>query len=592
MIFISTIFNSNAKILLISLLIIFPSTVLADYINLTGAELSSTIAEVYVEDDKVLLVLEIGEGDKEVFVDLISEMGESSDVESEERRKRFFEKGLVVLADGKPLNGEVKLVEVRERVQRPSRYNKPPGGQAPSKYVTYIEIEYPLTKKPKTLVINPPLDEKGYTNASIGFVVYHKSIPVIDFRFLAPGAELKLDWKDPWYSKYDNPNLKRHHSSSLMSFLYIEPFEVRHEILVRLKDMGNWLDLGFKDDDMLGPDQKKIIETKLSEFFLEHNIVEIDGKAVKPVIDRVQFVKPNLTGIQVLENSQEVEFLSAIVGIILAYPVPGMPQQVTVQWDMFSDKINRIPANMIDPAGPFPYYLAPDDNVLTWNNYLKNFSMPEISELNVQDSMRNIKIPVGTAVSFIFLIAIAWQIRVRNNKGDKSRMPYILLVIALVAAIAFYPFFRVSVTEHLPTTMVLNKDQSTFILQNLLKNVYRSFDFKNEEDVYDKLALSLDGDLLSEVYLQTRKGMEIENQGGARARVEDVEITEVTSESLPDELGLKFHSVWNVSGIVEHWGHKHNRVNQYEAEITVKPVAGSWKITNIDLIEEKRVQPI
>jgi len=592
MIFISTIFNSNAKILLISLLIIFPSTVLADYINLTGAELSSTIAEVYVEDDKVLLVLEIGEGDKEVFVDLISEMGESSDVESEERRKRFFEKGLVVLADGKPLNGEVKLVEVRERVQRPSRYNKPPGGQAPSKYVTYIEIEYPLTKKPKTLVINPPLDEKGYTNASIGFVVYHKSIPVIDFRFLAPGAELKLDWKDPWYSKYDNPNLKRHHSSSLMSFLYIEPFEVRHEILVRLKDMGNWLDLGFKDDDMLGPDQKKIIETKLSEFFLEHNIVEIDGKAVKPVIDRVQFVKPNLTGIQVLENSQEVEFLSAIVGIILAYPVPGMPQQVTVQWDMFSDKIKRIPANMIDPAGPFPYYLAPDDNVLTWNNYLKNFSMPEISELNVQDSMRNIKIPVGTAVSFIFLIAIAWQIRVRNNKGDKSRMPYILLVIALVAAIAFYPFFRVSVTEHLPTTMVLNKDQSTFILQNLLKNVYRSFDFKNEEDVYDKLALSLDGDLLSEVYLQTRKGMEIENQGGARARVEDVEITEVTSESLPDELGLKFHSVWNVSGIVEHWGHKHNRVNQYEAEITVKPVAGSWKITNIDLIEEKRVQPI
>ena len=71
-----------------------------------------------------------------------------------------------------------------------------------------------------------------------------------------------------------------------------------------------------------------------------------------------------------------------------------------------------------------------------------------------------------------------------------------------------------------------------------------------------------------------------------------MEIKEVASESLPDELGLKFLSTGNVSGSVEHWGHKHNRVNQYEAEITVKPVDGSWKITNIDLIEEKRVQPI
>ncbi len=564
----------------------------ADWINFTGAELSSTIAEVYVEEDKIIVVLEIGDRDKEAFADLISDPGESADKDALARRKRFFKEGFVILADGKPLNGDAKLVEVRERVQRPSRYNKPPGGQKPSKYVTYVEIEYPLTNKPETLIINPPLDEKGYTNASIGFVVYHKSIPVIDFRFLAPGAELKLNWKDPWYSKFDNPNLKRHHNSSLMSFLYVEPFEVRHEILVRLKDMGNWLDLGFKDDDMLGPDQKKIIETELTEFFLDHNIVDIDGKIVKPIIDRVQFVKPNLTGIQVLENSQEVEYLSAIVGIILAYPVAGMPQQVTVDWDMFSDKIQRIPANMIDPAGPFPYYLSPDDNVLTWNNYLKNFSMPEISELNVQDSIRNINIPVGTAVSLIFFIAIAWQIRVRNNKGEKSKLPYILLVITLVAGIVLYPFLRVSVTDHLPTTIVINKEQSTFILQNLLKNVYRSFDFKNEEDVYDKLALSLDGDLLSDIYLQTRKGMEIEKQGGARARVKDVEIIEATSESLPDELGLKFHSVWNVSGSVEHWGHKHNRVNQYEAKITVKPVDGSWKITNIDLIEEKRVQPI
>ncbi len=564
----------------------------ADWINFTGAELSSTIAEVYVEEDKIIVVLEIGDRDKEAFVDLISDPVGSSDKEVLKRRRRFFKKGLVLKADGIPLEGEVKIADVRERVERPSMYNKPPGGQKPSKYVTYVEIEYPFKHKPETIEITPPLDEEGYTDASIGYVVYHKSIPVIDFRFLAPGAELKLNWEDPWYSKFDNPNLKRHHSSSLMSFLYVEPFEVRHEILLRLKDMEDWLDLGFDNDDMIGPEQKKVIKGELAKFFLEHNTVEIDGKKVKPVIDRVQFVKPNLTGIQYLEESEEVEYVSAIVGIIMAYPAAGMPQQVTVDWDLFSDKIQKIPANMIDPAGPFPYNLSPDDNVLTWNNYLKNFSMPEIAELNVQDSLADIKIPVGTAISFIFLIAIAWQIRGRKKRGEKSKLPYVLLVITLIAAISLYPFLHVSLVDHLPSTVVIDKDQSTFILQNLLKNVYRSFDFKKEEDIYDKLALSLDGDLLSKVYLQTRKSMEIEKQGGARARVQGVEIKEVASESLPNELGFKFHSTWNVSGSVEHWGHKHNRVNQYEAEITVKPVDGSWKITNIDLLEENRVQPI
>jgi len=86
--------------------------------------------------------------------------------------------------------------------------------------------------------------------------------------------------------------------------------------------------------------------------------------------------------------------------------------------------------------------------------------------------------------------------------------------------------------------------------------------------------------------------MEIENQGGARARVKEIEIKDVKSEPLKDELGFSFHSVWNVYGSVEHWGHKHNRINQYEAILTVKPVDGVWKITDLDLLEEKRVQPI
>ncbi len=83
----------------------------------------------------------------------------------------------------------------------------------------------------------PPLDDEGRALVTIGFIVYHKAVPVIDFRYLGAPSTLTLD-PDPWYSKFDNPNLKRHHKDALMSFLYVEPYEVRHEILTRVKDLA------------------------------------------------------------------------------------------------------------------------------------------------------------------------------------------------------------------------------------------------------------------------------------------------------------------------------------------------------------------
>jgi hypothetical protein len=42
-------------------------------------------------------------------------------------------------------------------------------------------------------------------------------------------------------------------------------------------------------------------------------------------------------------------------------------------------------------------------------------------------------------------------------------------------------------------------------------------------------------------------------------------------------------------GSVGHRGHIHIRKNQYEADIAVEPVDGAWKITSLELLEEKRI---
>jgi hypothetical protein len=50
-----------------------------------------------------------------------------------------------------------------------------------------------------------------------------------------------------------------------------------------------------------------------------------------------------------------------------------------------------------------------------------------------------------------------------------------------------------------------------------------------------------------------------------------------------------FHASWTATGTVGHWGHIHTRKNQYEANISVQPLGGAWKITDLELIEEKRI---
>ncbi len=66
---------------------------LADWINLTGAQSAPNIAEIYVQDDHVRLVLEIYVGDLDKFIDLLpDDFLKAAGVEPpplKERMKRF-----------------------------------------------------------------------------------------------------------------------------------------------------------------------------------------------------------------------------------------------------------------------------------------------------------------------------------------------------------------------------------------------------------------------------------------------------------------------------------------------------------------------
>ena len=595
---------SRALPFLLLLLMVAPKFATADWINLTGAETSPNIAEIYVLDDHIKLVLEIYIGELKTFEDLVP----NDWIKDSKLQRPSLEKRLLHFADdtfqfvtekGEKLPANITLAEPRMRIDRQSPfagminpYTRQRVPDAPEdKRVLYAEITYPFNEKPAELTMIPPLDEDGKNRVTIGFIAYHKAVPIIDFRYLSGPAHLTLNWDDPWYSKFDNPNLKRHHKDALMSFLYVEPYEVRHEILIRVRDMEAWMDLSLEGRQFIEIDELEPVKKIIGEFLLARNPVKIDGQALRPVLDRVNFVTVGLKGIRILEKPQRLEVSTAIVGVIISYITEGMPQQVMLEWDLFNDQISKVPATATDPAGPLPSFVTPEDPVLTWTNYLKSFKIPTVAEINVSEALTRKHLPLVSILCLLILLPVLWMIRNRQKSSRSITLPLTSALMLVFLAAVGYRYLRIAVPMPAIMAADLNDQQKQLLLQTLLKNVYRAFDFRSEEDVYDKLAVSVSGNLLTDIYLQNRKSFAIKKAGGAQAKVKDVEILDIEAERLDEILTYNFKARWTATGTVGHWGHIHTRKNLYNAIITVKAIAGNWKITGLELLEEKRIDP-
>jgi hypothetical protein len=134
----------------------------------------------------------------------------------------------------------------------------------------------------------------------------------------------------------------------------------------------------------------------------------------------------------------------------------------------------------------------------------------------------------------------------------------------------------------------LSDDTAETVVAGLLHNIYRAFDFRDENKIYDVLEKSVEGDLLTRIYLETQRGLELANQGGARAKVKEIEVVALVTER-GNNSGFIATATWNVAGSVGHWGHIHTRRNQYQAVLDIRPVNGEWRLTGLEILQEQRL---
>ena len=315
--------------------------------------------------------------------------------------------------------------------------------------------------------------------------------------------------------------------SGLYSFFYITPHEVRHEILIPLLTLDEWIPISRKELEFLDVAEQAAATDRIVKFFESGNPVSINGVVVKPVIDRLNFFGLDIRDFAMNAEPRRVSVAQARVGIILSYPSTGHPTNITARWDTFNRYAPFLKTIVYEfDEAPAEHFFRPDEPVFEWS----------LNEKVQAEQDR-------PAVSGV--------------RSD-GRIPTAARAEQVSAA--------------------------------LIQNVYGAFDCYGEKETYDALATVVEGPLLQTLYLQIRRSLLMAEQGGSRSRVLEVKPVSGNLLGVPSQSAFDMEYRWRIVGSVEHWGHVHTREHEYLARVSVQSADSFWKLNAVKFLSQKRVR--
>jgi hypothetical protein len=462
------------------------------------------------------------------------------------------------------------------------------------------EIEVPFAMPPEFLTIQQDITDANSIVPSEMSLNIHQAGTGLNFtERLLPGGSttVRFDWKqelaedasdeewDSWFEKQREATLGITSYSSVYSFIYIEPVEMRHEILIPLATLATILPIKHQDPAFVEIGEQDAIREQIRNWLKDQNPVVINGTRIIPEFTRIDFYSLNLSDFAAQAAAQKVSMASGRVGIIMTYKTPDDSiRDVSQSWSTFYSTMTKVPAVVIAYPNSmskfeFSRFNTAEDNTLTWKCKPEDLPKQISSVEAVYSPKPTMRLLAGSAV-----LAAAALLLLKKTSATVGRVTAGVLLI--VAVVAWKPL-SVEIDHPWKSPEELSADQAKNVFTALHSGLYRSLDFGTEDRIYDALAQTVDGELLEDLYLQLRQSLELRDQGGAIARIRSVEYDAgaavARKESVVPWPGFQYKSTWTVSGTVEHWGHVHERQNQFDAVFTIEPREGHWKITRMDV---------
>jgi hypothetical protein len=299
---------------------------------------------------------------------------------SAEAHKQFLLDGLIVRdADGTRLEGKVVNMEMP-----PLPVDGLPVADLMATTIVY-RVEYPLAKQPTHLTFQQHLGGESIAiPAIVLLVVTREGLPPPPAVLISGGESVQtiaFDWNetsrpvtDDYAETKAREEVKRQQDMGITSysatytFVYIQNEEVRVEILMPLLTLEMWQPVARTNADFIEVPEQLAARGALETFFTEQNEMIIDGVAVKPRLDRLDFYGVAFKDFAMRAEPQKLSAWTARVGAILVYSTKGAPRHVDLKWTLFNNEMLAARAVIFayDKGSRFTFY--PRKPLFQWDN--------------------------------------------------------------------------------------------------------------------------------------------------------------------------------------------------------------------------------
>lgn len=470
-----------------------------------------------------------------------------------------------------------------------------------------IQMNFAFVDPPEFLTIQQDISDENFIFPSEMKLTLHQAGTDLTYTdALKPGAAItqRFDWSgdlltedasdeewNDWFEKQREATLGITSYSSVYSFLYVEPAEIRHEVLIPLATMATYLPLEHEDPSFIEVAEQDAVRAQIREWLQGVNPTTINGQEVAPEFTRIDFYGLDLRDFAQQAEQRRVSLANGRVGIILTYRTPDNAiRHAELTWNRFHASLRKVESVVIPFTGQphrfeFSRFQPPDENVFVWD------CPPEALPAPVERIAAEIPPKPTLRIPWLSGVCLVFGAGVWLRGAGRTRMA--VAAACLLVAVVFRNSVGVVIAHPWKHPPRLESADARDIFTRLHQGMYRALDFGSEEQIFAALSRTVDGELLEEMYLQLRQGLEVRDQGGAVARVRSVSYPDQSSLAVTDAEapwpGYRIRATWQVAGTVEHWGHIHERQNQFEALFRVMPRDGVWKICDMSIENQSRV---
>lgn len=305
--------------------------------------------------------------------------------------------------------------------------------------------------------------------------------------------------------------------------------------------------------------------------------VAVDGLAVAAAVREASYRR----------GTEATDYVPYVL-LRVEFPALGPPRQVGVQWTewqvLAGFGADRVPVLLETPPDRAieVAFLTGTEPLYVWHA-----AAPAVLRAETPAApARSLRIPAASLVllaAIPVLLLAPWPERWRQ----RPFVPILAAVLAAAPALLLPPL----VIEWSAPPRRPPDREAALIFEDLLRNIYRAFDYDSESAIYDTLERSVAPGILDGIYNQIYGGLILRDEGGAVSKPRAVSVEEVAIIPPGDggSAAFRVRARWLVQGSVTHLGHTHIRTNRHEALYDVVPGGdGSWRIGGSEILSQTK----